>query len=93
MLALDDLCARLDVDFATGLSPQEAELRLLRDGRNELSPPARKSRFTIFLIHMFGGFAAALWVAAVLCFVSYILQETLVNDSTSTSTSVSADVC
>lgn len=53
---------------------QEHAKRLLEQGPNQLSPVHKTPGWIKFLIQLFGGFAALLWIGAVLCFVSYGLD-------------------
>lgn len=70
-LPLDELAKLLDVDFSKGLTEDEAERRLERDGPNMLTPPPRTPWWVKFAEHLFGGFALLLWAGSILCFIVY----------------------
>ena len=66
-------------DFSTkGLSTKQADERLKRDGPNALTPPKQTPEIVKFLLQLFGGFSALLWLGAILCFLAFTIQE--VND-------------
>jgi magnesium-transporting ATPase (P-type) len=73
-MPLDDLAKKLETDFNSGLTTEEAKSRLERDGPNALTPPVRTPKWVKFLKIMFGGFAALLWAGAVLCFVAVTVE-------------------
>jgi hypothetical protein len=56
-LSKEDLAALLKVDFAQGLSEEEAAKRLLENGPNSLTPPPVTPLWVKFAQHLFGGFA------------------------------------
>ena len=66
-----ELCRQLMVNKERGLSSQEAQNRIAQFGPNRLAPPARRPLALQFVIQMFSGFCPLLWVASVLCFVSW----------------------
>ncbi|XP_050459933.1 sodium/potassium-transporting ATPase subunit alpha-like isoform X2 [Cataglyphis hispanica] len=72
MIALKDLCKKLNTNTETGLTKEEANKIFARDGPNALSPPKVTPEYLKFLKCMFHGFAALLWVCATLCFILYI---------------------
>ena len=58
------------VQTMQGLSSAEAEVRLGRDGLNELTPPVETPWYIMLLKEMVGGFATLLWIASIMCFVA-----------------------
>ena len=58
-----------------GLTEAQAADVLQRDGPNLLTPPKQVPEIVKFLLQMFGGFAALLWLGAVLCFLSYGVER------------------
>lgn len=58
-----------------GLSEAKATEFLARDGPNGITPPKQKSEIIKFLLELFGGFSALLWMGCVLCLVAYGIQE------------------
>ena len=75
-LTPDELYRRHNVNFATGLSSQQAAANLARDGPNALTPPPTTPEWVKFLKALFGGFAMLLWLGAILCFIAYTIQAT-----------------
>lgn len=73
LIALEVLCDKLNTNTDTGLTRERAHEILERDGPNALSPPKVTPEYIKFLKCMFHGFAALLWVCAVLCFILYIV--------------------
>lgn len=52
-----------------------------KNGPNKLTPPKSGDWWKALLSNLFGGFAALLWVAAVLCFASYAASPDLAADN------------
>lgn len=73
VIALEVLCERLNTHAEMGLTKEQAYTIFSRDGPNALSPPKVTPEYIKFLICMFHGFAALLWVCATLCFVLYLV--------------------
>ncbi|XP_072754932.1 sodium/potassium-transporting ATPase subunit alpha-B [Anoplolepis gracilipes] len=73
MIALDILCEKLNTNTETGLTNEEALKIFVRDGPNAMSPPKVTPEYLKFLKCMFHGFAALLWVCAILCFILYVV--------------------
>ena len=48
---------------------------MMRYGPNVITPPKQRSEIVKFLLHLFAGFSALLWIGAILCFISYTIQE------------------
>jgi magnesium-transporting ATPase (P-type) len=60
-----------------GLTEEEAAHRLLRDGKNILTPPKKVPEIVKFLHELISGFAPLLEVGAALCFIAYGIQVSL----------------
>ncbi len=58
-----------------GLSSELAEEKLKRDGPNALTPPKQTSEIVKFLLQLFGGFSALLWLGTFLCLLAYTIEE------------------
>ena len=72
---LSELTSRFKTDINNGLSEEEAQIRLERDGPNALTPPKVTPKWVKFLQALFGGgFSLLLWFGAVLCFFAYGIQ-------------------
>jgi len=74
-ISMDDLFARYHVTAERGLTTEQARQTLERDGPNALSPPKTTPEWIKFCKTLFGGFAALLWLGAILCFVAYGITE------------------
>ena len=79
MLSHEELAELLGVDFAVGLTEEEAQQRLARDGPNCLTPPERTPLWLKFAEHLFGGFALLLWAGSILCFIVYGINAEVEN--------------
>ena len=58
-----------------GLTEAKAKEFLARDGPNAITPPKQRSEIVKFLLQLFGGFSALLWIGVALCFLAYTIQE------------------
>lgn len=65
---------RFGTNVDTGLTRSKADTLLKINGPNCLVASETKSRWLIFLGFMFGGFAALLWVGAVLSIIGFTLS-------------------
>ncbi|VEL35100.1 unnamed protein product, partial [Protopolystoma xenopodis] len=74
-ISLDELYARLGTDPNSGLSAEQAKIRLERDGPNALTPPKTTPEWVKFCKTLFGGFSLLLWIGAVLCFIAFGIQS------------------
>lgn len=79
MLPIPQMLEALGTNMETGLSSEEAEIRLKRDGYNRLTPPPKPFWLTILLGHVAGSFSILLWIGSILCFVVYSLDESIEN--------------
>ena len=61
--------------FFQGLSETKAAEFLARDGPNGITPPKQRSEIVKFLLELFGGFSALLWIGCLLCLLAYGIQE------------------
>ncbi|KAL3272569.1 hypothetical protein HHI36_014039 [Cryptolaemus montrouzieri] len=68
-----DLVQRLGTNIETGLSRMTADHLLKMNGPNCLVASEMKSRWLIFFGFLFGGFAALLWMGAVLSLLGFTL--------------------
>ena len=64
-----------------GLTVEKAKEVLLRDGRNELTPPKTTPEWVKFCKQLFGGFSLLLWCGAILCFIAYGIQASSADDA------------
>ncbi|EDO40680.1 predicted protein [Nematostella vectensis] len=74
-ITVEELMTRLDTNVQTGLTDEEAAIRLKRDGPNALTPPPTTPEWVKFMKQMFGGFAMLLWIGAILCFIAQGIME------------------
>ncbi|XP_036999987.2 sodium/potassium-transporting ATPase subunit alpha-4 [Artibeus jamaicensis] len=81
-LTLEELSTKYSVDLTKGLSPEEAQEILTREGPNTLTPPPTTSEWVKFCKQLFGGFSILLWTGAILCFVAYGIQMSFNEQST-----------
>lgn len=80
-ISVAELCTRLNTDTARGLSAEEAQRILLRDGPNALTPPKKTPEWVKFCKQLFGGFAILLWIGALLCFIAYGIQRSSLEEA------------
>lgn len=78
-LPLEQMMKHFNTNQTTGLTHQEAKMRLEKDGLNCLTPPPKKHWFWKALAHIAGGFAILLWIGSVLCFAVYGLDGSVEN--------------
>jgi sodium/potassium-transporting ATPase subunit alpha len=64
----------LIVPFIKGLSDEKVKEIFARDGPNALTPPKTTPAWLKFCKQLFGGFAALLWIGAMLCFFAYFIN-------------------
>ncbi|XP_037669372.1 sodium/potassium-transporting ATPase subunit alpha-4 [Choloepus didactylus] len=74
MLTLENLSTKYSVDLTNGLTHQQAQEILARDGPNTLTPPPTTPEWVKFCKQLFGGFSILLWIGAILCFIAYGIQ-------------------
>lgn len=68
----------LNTNLELGLSRDEANTRLLRDGPNSFTPPKQTSIWIIFLKELTSGFALIMWLSALIS-ISVYFMETVKN--------------
>ncbi|KAI1703871.1 e1-E2 ATPase domain-containing protein [Ditylenchus destructor] len=68
---LVEVLQRYSTNIGTGLSNAQANIHLLRDGKNALTPPKVTPEWIKFLKNMFSGFSLLLWIGSLLCFISF----------------------
>ena len=66
---------QVNVLLLQGLTEEKAAEILQRDGPNAITPPKQTPEIVKFLRQLFGGFSALLWIGALLCFMSFGIQE------------------
>ena len=75
-ISIEVLLDRLETNKDTGLTDQQAQEILERDGPNSLTPPPTTPEWIKFCKQLFGGFALLLWIGAILCLFAYTIQAT-----------------
>ncbi|XP_044259109.1 sodium/potassium-transporting ATPase subunit alpha-like isoform X2 [Tribolium madens] len=73
-IPLEELCNRFDTDPVAGLTPAKAKEVLLLTGPNSLTPSKKKSQIIKYIETLFHGFSALLWIGALLCYISVLIQ-------------------
>ncbi|KAM4652188.1 potassium-transporting ATPase alpha chain 2-like [Discoglossus pictus] len=73
-LSPEELENKYSVDLKQGLSKEQAQQYLARDGFNKLTPPKGTPEIVKFLKLMAGGFSIVFWIGAILCFIAYGIQ-------------------
>lgn len=73
-IPLAQLYEQFQTDPMNGLTHEQANEILLRDGPNHLTEVKSTLKWVKFCKNLFGGFATLLWVGAFLCFFAYSLQ-------------------
>jgi sodium/potassium-transporting ATPase subunit alpha len=80
MMTQDALEKHLDTNLQKGLTGAAAS-KLLERGKNALTERGKVPKWQIFLKEQTGMFSLLLWVAGILCFFAYIIQEDKVDRS------------
>ena len=76
---LDQLCKRFSTDIAKGLTTAQAKAGNEEHGLNQLTPPPTTPEWVKFCQNLFSGFACLLWLGAILCFIAYSIQVTIID--------------
>lgn len=71
IISLERLCEKLNTNLEKGLTEEQVNKVLLRDGPNALTPPKVTPEYIKFVKCMFHGFATLLWACSALCFLLY----------------------
>jgi sodium/potassium-transporting ATPase subunit alpha len=74
-IPIHDLLNRLLTDVNTGLTDQQADVLLTRDGPNQITTPLEPPTWVRFVKHMFGGFSMLMWLGAFLCFAHHSVES------------------
>ncbi|XP_045154307.1 sodium/potassium-transporting ATPase subunit alpha-4 [Echinops telfairi] len=80
-LTLEQLSTKYSVNLARGLTPEQAQQILAREGHNVLTPPPTTPEWVKFCKQMFGGFSMLLWTGSILCFVAYGIESYFYSES------------
>jgi sodium/potassium-transporting ATPase subunit alpha len=62
-------------DLAKGLTSEQVSAKVAQYGYNELTPPKTTPWYCLFFQHLTGFFSLLLWLAAVLCYIAYGLDQ------------------
>ncbi|XP_072049011.1 sodium/potassium-transporting ATPase subunit alpha-2-like [Amphiura filiformis] len=71
---LPELYRRTGTVPSKGLTRQQAQATLDRDGPNSLTPPPTTPEWIKFCQQLFGGFATLLWIGSFLCFFAFGIE-------------------
>ena len=66
--------------FSQGHTQERANEIHARDGPNCLTPPPSTPEWVKFCRQLFSGFALLLWIGAILCFATYIIKVSSVEE-------------
>lgn len=77
---LKDVAAKYETNTVRGLSQAEASQRLIKYGKNMLTPPKQTPEIVKFLKQLAGGFSLLLWFGATLCLIVYTMDSFKHND-------------
>lgn len=72
-----EVLAKYEVKLNSGLSPSQASELLGKWGKNILTPPPTQHPCCLLIHEMTGFFSLLLWLAAALCFLAYILDNSI----------------
>ncbi len=79
MLPIPQMLEALGTNLETGLTSEEAGIRLKRDGYNRLTPPPKPYWLTKLIGHVAGSFSILLWIGSILCFIVYGMDGSVEN--------------
>merc|ERR1719158_2811030 len=74
-IPIEELFRRYGTNLETGLTDEQAKVRIEENGKNELTPPPQTPEWVKFCKQLFSGFALLLWVGGILCFIAYAVQS------------------
>ena len=75
MMDIKDVEAKYETDIKQGLRKEQAEQRLLKYGKNQLTPPKQIPEYIKFMKQLSGGFSLLLWFGATLCLFVYTINS------------------
>jgi len=75
-IPLEELCYRFGTSLELGLTTEAAIKRNLEEGDNKLPEKKKTPGWIRFLLELTNWFSIMLWVGAILCVVTFILQPT-----------------
>ncbi|CAG9330059.1 unnamed protein product [Blepharisma stoltei] len=75
-ISLDELARNLETDFDRGLSDEKAHNKLKVFGENKLTEKAGLPWYLHFIKCLTGFFSLMLWAGAILCFITYGIDQT-----------------
>jgi sodium/potassium-transporting ATPase subunit alpha len=73
-ISMEELCYRFGTNLETGLTTEAALRRNMEEGDNKLPEKEKTPAWIRFLKELANWFAIMLWVGAILCAVTYIVQ-------------------
>ncbi|XP_029207817.2 sodium/potassium-transporting ATPase subunit alpha-3-like [Acropora muricata] len=79
-IPLPDLERKLGFSISRGHTQERANEIHVRDGPNCLTPPPSTPEWVKFCRQLFSGFALLLWIGAILCFATYIIKVSSVEE-------------
>lgn len=79
-IPLPELERKLGTSITRGHTQKEANELYERDGPNCLTPPPTTPEWVKFCRQLFSGFAMLLWIGAILCFVTYIIKVSSIDE-------------
>ena len=74
-IPIEELFKRYGTNLETGLTDEQAKVRIEENGKNELTPPPQTPEWVKFCKQLFSGFALLLWVGGILCFIAFAVQS------------------
>lgn len=80
MMTIEETLAHHGTNRETGLSDAEQQAKEKKYGLNRLTPPPTTPMWLLFIHHLTGFFSLLLWVAAILCFIGYALDNVQVEN-------------
>lgn len=80
LMSVEEGCKHHGTNYEKGLSDQQVKEKLANYGKNELTPPPSTPMWLLFIHHLTGFFSLLLWVAGILCFISYAIDDVQVEN-------------
>ena len=75
-----------------GHTQEKADELFERDGPNALTPPPTTPEWVKFCRQLFSGFAMLLWIGAILCFITYAIKVSTIEEPEKDDVSPSSQV-